>query len=73
MWHDDELTFIFNPDVALFGNLPARAACAADCAAATARVPYEQSVLVCRMTRQPDRNVQAHIGGVQASSLEMTR
>src|SRR5665647_408501 len=32
MWHDDELTFIFNPDV----DLPARAACAADCAAATA-------------------------------------
>ncbi len=39
MWHDDELTFIFNPDVALFGNLPARAACAADCAAATAGFP----------------------------------
>jgi conjugal transfer pilus assembly protein TraU len=36
MWHDDERTFIFNPDAALFGNLPARAACAAGCAAATA-------------------------------------
>jgi len=43
------MTFIFNPDVALFGNLPARAAYAADCAAATAGFPLKQSVLVCRM------------------------
>lgn len=39
MWNDDELTFIFNPDVALFGTLPARAACAADCVAATVGFP----------------------------------
>lgn len=36
MWNDDELTFIFNPDGALLGNIAARAACASDCVLATA-------------------------------------
>uniref|UniRef100_UPI0035ADCC22 TraU family protein n=1 Tax=Accumulibacter sp. TaxID=2053492 RepID=UPI0035ADCC22 len=54
LWHDDELTFLLNPEVALFGNLPARAG--------------------CQGSLYPlNGNVQAHIGGVQASSLEMTR
>jgi hypothetical protein len=53
MWHDDELTFILNPEVALFGNLAARAACAADCAAATAGFPLNTLFLVCRLPGQP--------------------
>jgi conjugal transfer pilus assembly protein TraU len=76
MWNDDELTFIFNPDVALFGNLPARAACAADCVAATAGFPSNTLFWCagCQGSLYPlNGNVQAHIGGVQASSLEMTR
>jgi conjugal transfer pilus assembly protein TraU len=76
MWHDDELTFIFNPDVSLFGNLPAKAACAADCVAATAGFPLNSLFWCagCQGSLYPlDGNVQAHIGGVQASSLEMTR
>ena len=32
-WLDDELTFLLNPEAALFANLPAQAACATDCAA----------------------------------------
>ena len=35
-WLDDELTFLLNPEAALFANLPAQAACAADCAASSA-------------------------------------
>ncbi|MCB1934078.1 MAG: TraU family protein, partial [Candidatus Accumulibacter sp.] len=76
MWHDDELTFILNPEVALFGNLAARAACAADCAAATAGFPLNTLFWCagCQGSLYPlNGNVQAHIGGVQASSLEMTR
>jgi conjugal transfer pilus assembly protein TraU len=76
MWNDDELTFIFNPDVALFGNLPARAACAADCVSATAGFPSNALFWCagCQGSLYPlNGNVQAHIGGVQASSLEMTR
>jgi conjugal transfer pilus assembly protein TraU len=76
MWNDDELTFIFNPDVALFGTLPARAACAADCVAATVGFPSNTLFWCagCQGSLYPlNGNVQAHIGGVQASSLEMTR
>lgn len=76
MWNDDELTFIFNPDVALFGNLAARAACAADCVSATAGFP-SNALFWCAGCQgslyPPNGNAQAHIGGVQASSLEMTR
>ena len=34
-WLDDELSFLLNPEATLFANLPAQAACAADCAAAS--------------------------------------
>ena len=43
LWKDDELTRILNPEVYLFGNLPARAACAADCVTATAGFPTTPS------------------------------
>ena len=36
LWADSESTFILNPDAALFTNVVAKAACAADCVAATA-------------------------------------
>ena len=35
LWNDDILTFIINPDVALYANPVAQAVCAADCVAAT--------------------------------------
>ena len=76
LWHDDELTFLLNPEVALFGNLPARAACAADCVAASAGFPLNSLFWCagCQGSLYPlNGNVQAHLGGVQASSLEMTR
>ncbi|MCY4028082.1 MAG: TraU family protein, partial [Acidobacteria bacterium] len=40
-WLDDELSFLLNPEAALFANLPAQAACAADCAAASAGLPLD--------------------------------
>ncbi|MYI70242.1 MAG: conjugal transfer protein, partial [Boseongicola sp. SB0673_bin_14] len=41
-WLDDELSFLLNPEAALFANLPAQAACAADCAAASAGLPMDR-------------------------------
>lgn len=76
MWKDDELTRIINPEVYLFGNLPARAACAADCVAATAGFPNNQFFWCagCQGSLYPlNGNIQAHIGGVQASSLALNR
>ncbi len=35
LWNDDILTFIINPDAALYANPVAQAVCAADCVAAT--------------------------------------
>lgn len=76
LWNDDELTRIINPDVYLFGNLPARAACAADCVAATTGFPSNTLYWCagCHGSLYPmNGNVQAHVGGVQASSLEVER
>ncbi|MDA4835001.1 TraU family protein, partial [Enterobacter hormaechei] len=36
LWNDDVLTTLINPEVALFNNPIAVAACAADCVAASA-------------------------------------
>jgi len=72
LWNDDELTRILNPDVYLFANLPARAACAADCVAATAgfSTNYFYWCAGCQGSMYPlNGNVGAHVGGVQASSL----
>lgn len=76
MWKDDELTRIINPEVYLFGNLPARAACSADCVAATTGFPNNLFFWCagCQGSLYPlNGNIQAHIGGVQASSLVLNR
>lgn len=76
LWNDDELTRIINPDVYLFGNLPARAACAADCVTASAGFPSNTLYWCagCHGSLYPlNGNIQAHVGGVQASSLEVER
>jgi conjugal transfer pilus assembly protein TraU len=66
LWKDDELTRLLNPDVYLFGNLPARAACAADCVTATAGFPNNTFFWCagCQGNLYPlNGNVQAHVGG----------
>ncbi len=72
LWDDDELNLIINPDAFLFGNPIAQAACAADCVAATAG--FSTNTLYwcagCQGSLYPlNGHVQAHVGGVQASSL----
>lgn len=76
LWNDDEMTSILNPDSFLFGNLVARLACSADCAAATAG--FSNNALFwcagCQGSMYPlNGHVAAHIGGVQASSLIVAR
>lgn len=41
LWADSELNFLFNPEAVLFGSGPAVAACAADCASASAGAPLD--------------------------------
>ena len=69
-WRDDELSFLLNPEAALFADLPAQAACAADCAAASAGLPLDPLYWCagCQGAMYPlTGNVGAHVGGVQAS------
>ena len=75
-WLDDELSFLLNPEAALFANLPAQAACAADCAAASAGLPLDPMFWCagCQGGMYPlTGNVAAHVGGVQASLLAAQR
>lgn len=75
-WNDDELSLILNPDVFLFANPAAVAACAADCVAATVGFPIAamQWCGGCQGAMYPlNGHVQAHVGGVQASSLILQR
>jgi conjugal transfer pilus assembly protein TraU len=75
-WNDDELTLILNPDVVLFANVVAQAACAADCVAATAGFPLSTLYWCagCQGSIYPlNGHVQVHGGGVQASTLLVQR
>jgi conjugal transfer pilus assembly protein TraU len=75
-WNDDELAVILSPDVFLFANPAAQAACAADCVAATAGFPLApmQWCGGCQGSMYPlNGHVQSHVGGAQASSLVVQR
>ena len=75
-WLDDELSFLLNPEAALFANLPAQASCAADCAASSAGLPLDALFWCagCQGGMYPlTGNVAAHVGGVQASLLSAQR
>lgn len=76
LWQDDELTFLLNPESILFSNPIAHAACAADCAAATVRTPFDFLFWCagCQGGMYPlNGRVQAHINGVQSSLLAAER
>ena len=76
LWQDDELTAIINPEAVLFANPLALAACAADCVAATAKLPIDPLFWCagCQGTMYPlNGNVSASIGHVQASRLALSR
>lgn len=72
LWSDDEKSAILNPEGILFGNIVAQAACAADCVAASARLPLYPLFWCggCHGSLYPfTGTVGAHVGGVQASTL----
>lgn len=75
-WNDDDLSQILSPDVYLFANPAAQAACAVDCIAATATfpIPAMQWCGGCQGGMYPlNGHVQSHVGGIQASSLIVQR
>jgi conjugal transfer pilus assembly protein TraU len=75
-WNDDELSQILSPDVFLFANPAAQAACAADCVAATVGFPIApmQWCAGCQGSMYPlNGHVQSHVGAVQATSLIVQR
>lgn len=76
LWNDAELTQLINPDVFLFANPIAQAACAADCVAASAGFPLEQLYWCagCQGSMYPLTGHIAHAsGGVPSSALLMQR
>jgi conjugal transfer pilus assembly protein TraU len=75
-WNDDEKSQILNPEAILFGSVLAQTACAADCIAASARLPLDALFWCggCQGSIYPyTGTVGAHNGGVQASLLLTTR
>lgn len=76
LWNDDQLTTLINPEVALFANPLAVAACAADCAASTAKLPIDQMFWCagCNGQMYPmNGNISHHVGPVQSSRLAAER
>lgn len=71
-WSDESLAFILNPEAVVFANPPAQAACAADCAAATHKLPIDSLYWCagCQGSMYPfTGTVGANISGPQASVL----
>jgi conjugal transfer pilus assembly protein TraU len=81
LWQDSALTSIINPEVALFANPIATAACAADCVAATAKLPIDQMFWCagCNGSMYPmNGNIAAHVtiqrrGSRRAHAYKMHR
>lgn len=76
LWNDDETAFILNPEAALFGNVIAQAACAADCLMASAGFGQEALFwcVGCQGSMYPfTGSISAHSNGVQASLLLTAR
>ena len=75
-WNDDKLQSIMTPEVFLFGNPLAQGSCAIDCATATVDFPRDEMFWCagCWGNIYPFSGANAdHIGGVQSSSLYVTR
>ena len=75
-WHDDEQSFIINPEAILFANPIAQAACAVDCVTATSGFALDPLFWCggCQGSLYPfTGSISAHISGVQASLLATQR
>lgn len=71
-WNDDELALLLNPEATLFANQLSQKACANDCRAANKNLPKDKLhwCAGCQGSMYPlSGHVQAHVGGVQASTL----
>ncbi len=76
LWSDPDLATILNPDVYLFNNPIAQAACAADCVAATTGFPLSEMYWCagCQGSMYPlTGHVSGAVGGVPSSALLMQR
>ena len=76
LWNDDEVSFMLNPEAALFGNAIAQAACMADCVTATAGFSHDYLFWCdgCHGSMYPfTGTVPAHSNGIQASQLLVGR
>lgn len=76
MWQDDALSFIVNPEAALFGNPIAQAACAADCVASSTGLPLDKLFWCggCQGSLYPTTgHVGAHVGSIQSGLLVVER
>ncbi len=76
LWNDDELAFLLNPGAVLFTSPIAQAACAGDCAAATAGFPLDALFWCagCQGSMYPlGGSSHTHKGGVSTSVLEVQR
>ena len=71
-WRDDEIGLLINPEVILFANPIAQAACAADSVASAIGLPID-TLFWCAGSQGSmyplTGHVQEHVGGVQASTL----
>ncbi|RYE27417.1 MAG: sex pilus assembly [Sphingobacteriaceae bacterium] len=75
-WNDEKLQALLNPEALLFGNPIAQASCAFDCAASTVDLPLDNMFWCagCWGNMYPLSGANAdHVGGVQNSSLLVTR
>lgn len=71
-WNDEKLQNLLNPEVFLFANPAAQAACSLDCTSSTASMPLDSMFWCagCLGNMYPLSGANAdHIGGVQNSSL----
>ncbi|RKF17709.1 conjugal transfer protein [Altericroceibacterium spongiae] len=76
LWQDDSLTTILNPEAALFTSPIAQAACAADCTAATARLPLNDLFWCsgCQGSMYPmNGNIGANMSMTQSTRLAAER
>ena len=76
LWDDDVLTTIINPEVALFNNPIAQAACGADCVAATVKLPLDKLFWCagCNGAMYPmNGNISAHVAPIQSGRLAAER
>ena len=75
-WNRDELSLLLNPEAILFGNPIAQAACAADCTKASFGFGFDSLFWCagCHGSIYPfTGSVAAHVSGVQATELIVTK